>query len=111
MFGLINKIFMVLLNNIVSASNHSKCVFSNNQKCKIQPTHINLNPNEYSQEFHFYPFLVKLDRCVGRCNTMNDLSNKVCIPKEAEDLNLSIFNMITGINESKTLSKHIFMRI
>ena len=82
MFGLINKIFMRLLINIVSTSNHSKCVFLNNQKCEIQPTHINLNPNEYSQEFHFYPFLVKLDRCVRRCNTLNGLSNKVCIPRK-----------------------------
>ena len=38
---------------------------------------------------------------------MNDLSNKVCIPNKTEDLNLSVFNMITGINESKTLTKHI----
>ena len=82
MFGLINKIFMGLLINIVSTSNHSKCVFLNNQKCEIQPTHINLNPNEYSQEFHFYPFLVQLDRCVRRCNTLNGLSNKVCIPRK-----------------------------
>ena len=29
-----------------------------------QPTFINLRPNEYSQEFHYYPFAVKLDRCV-----------------------------------------------
>ena len=36
-----------------------------------------------------------------------DLSNKVCVPNKTEDLNLSIFNMITGINESKTLTKHI----
>ena len=27
-----------------------------------QPTLINLHPNEYSHEFHFYPFAVKLDR-------------------------------------------------
>ena len=27
----------------------------------IQPTLINLHPNEYSQEFHCYPFAVKLD--------------------------------------------------
>ena len=31
----------------------------------IQPTLINSNPNEYSEEFHYYPFAVKLDRCVG----------------------------------------------
>ena len=24
----------------------------------------NLHPNGYSQEFHYYPFPVKLDRCV-----------------------------------------------
>ena len=27
--------------------------------------------------------------------------------KQAEDLNLSVFNMATEINESKTLTKHI----
>ena len=44
-----------------------------------QPTLINSHPNEYSQELHYYPFVVKLDRCVGNCNTLNDLSNKVCV--------------------------------
>ena len=72
-----------------------------------QPTLINLHANEYSQEFHYYPFVVKLDRCVGSCNTINDLSNKVCILNKAEDLNLSVFNMVTGINESETVTKHI----
>ena len=99
--------FIILLSSIVNASNHAKCVLLNNQKCEIQPTLINLHPNEYSQEFHYYPFAVKLDRCVGSCNALNDLSNKVCIPNKTEDLNLSVFNMITGINESKPLTKHI----
>ena len=83
------------------------CVSLSIQKCEIQPTLINLDPNEYSQEFHYNSFAVNLDRCVGSCNTINDLSNKVCVPNKTEDLNLSIFNMITGINESKTLTKHI----
>ena len=30
-------------------------------------------------------------------------SNKACVPNETEDLNLSVFNMITGINESKNI--------
>ena len=64
-------------------------------------------PNEYSQEFHYYPFTVKLDKCVGSCNILNDLSDKVCVPNKSDDLNLNLFNMITGINESKTLTKHI----
>ena len=73
----------------------------------IQPTLINLHPNEYSQEFHYYPFAVKLDKCVGSCNNLNDLCNKVCVPNKTGGLNLSMFSMITGINESKTLTKHI----
>ena len=65
------------------------------QKCMTQPTLINLHPNESSQEFHYYPFSVKLDRYVGGCNTVNDLSNKVFVPNKTEDLNISVFNMMT----------------
>ena len=78
-----------------------------NQKFLTQPTLINLCRNEYNKEFHYYPFWVTLDRCVGICNILNDLSNKVCVPNKAEDLKLSMFIMITGINELKTLTKHI----
>ena len=72
-----------------------------------QPTLINLHPNEYSGEFHYYLFVIKLDRCVGSSNTPNDLYKKVCVPNKTEDLNLSVFNMFTGISESETLAKHI----
>ena len=107
MLGVIKIMFIVLLSSIVNASNHTKCVSLSNQKCEIQPTFINLHPNEYSQEFHYYPFTVKLDKCVGSCNTFSDLSNKVCVPNKTKYLNLNVFNMITGIYESKTLTKHI----
>ena len=33
-------------------------------------------------------------RCVESCNSLNDLSNKVCVPNKKEELNLSVFNMI-----------------
>ena len=48
----------------------------------IQPTFTDLHPNEYSQEFHYYPLAIKLDKCTGSCNTLHDLSNKVCVPTE-----------------------------
>ena len=78
----------------------------NNQKCMTQATLINLHPNEYSQEFQYYPFPVKIHRCVESSNTLNDLSTKVCVPSKIEYLNLSAINIITGINESKILAKH-----
>ena len=83
--------FILALSSIVNASNHTKCTLLNNQKFQIEPTLINLHLNEYSQEFHYYPFVVKLDRCVGSCNTVNDLSNKVCVPNKTEDLKYDCF--------------------
>ena len=50
-----------------------------------QPTLMNLLPNEYSQEFRYYPFAIHLDRCIESCNTLNDLPNKVCVPNKTED--------------------------
>ena len=107
MFEIIKKMFAALLSNIVNGSNHTISVSLSNQKCTTQPTRINLHPNEYSQEFLYYLFVVKLERCVGSCNTPNDFSSKVCVPNKAEDLNLSVLNIITGINESKTLTNHV----
>ena len=40
-------------------------------------------------------------------NTFNDLSNKVSLPNKTEDSNLSMLNIITGIDESRTLTKHV----
>ena len=45
-----------------------------------QPTRINLHPNEYSQEMHYYPFVVNLNKCEGNYNTFDDLSSRVCVP-------------------------------
>ena len=96
-----------LLTGLVNGSNHTKYVFLTNQKCTVQRTVIVLHSNKYTQGLHYYTFSVNLDICVGSCNILNDLSNKVCVPNKTEDSNLSVFNIITEKNESKTLTKHI----
>ena len=97
---------IVLLASIV-ASNHTKCVSSSNHNCDIHPILINLDPNEYNRELHYYPFVVKLDKYIGICNTLNDLSNRMCVPNKTKDLNIHAFNIITGKNESKISTKDI----
>ena len=92
--------------SIDNTSSYTKCVSISNKKCEIQPTVINLHPNEYTRGLCYYPCVINLDRCVGSCDIHTDLSNNVFVPNETEDLNISIFNMITGINLSKTLAKH-----
>ena len=56
-----------------------KCVLLSDEKCITQSTLINKHPNEYSEELHYYPFAVNLERCVWNCNTINDFSNKLCV--------------------------------
>ena len=65
MFEIIKEMFIVLLASIVNASAHVS-----NHKCEIPPTLINLHPNEYTQELHYYPFPVRLDKFAGSCNTL-----------------------------------------
>ena len=73
MFGLIKKMFSILLTNIVSASHHTKYVSLSNQKSMTQPTFINLHPDEVCQELSYYAFVVNLNKCAGSCNTFDDL--------------------------------------
>ena len=54
-------------------------MFLINQKCKIQPTLFNLHHNEHNPELHYYGSAEKLGRCAESCNTLNDLSNRVCV--------------------------------
>ena len=82
MLKIIQKMFIVLLSNIVSGSNHTKCISLSIQKCITKLNIISLHPNEYSEKIHNYPFEVTLDKCVGSCNTLNDLSSKVCVPNK-----------------------------
>ena len=52
--------------------------------------------------------MVKLDRCFGSCNIINDLSNKVCVPNKTEDLNLHVF-MDVRCNSNAHRSVHLLI--
>ena len=74
-----------LIKGIYWTTNHTKCVTLSNQKCEIQVTIINLHPDEYIKGLRDYPVAVNLDRCVGSCNNLNGLSNKVSVSNKTED--------------------------
>ena len=48
----------------------------NNESCIARPFLICLNP----VELKYYPFKIGLDKCSGSCNSVDDLSPKICIP-------------------------------
>ena len=46
------------------------------------------------QGLHYYLFAVNLERCAQSCNTLNYLSNEVCVPNKTGGLNLSISTLL-----------------
>ena len=54
-----------------------------------QSVFINFHPNEYIERLCYYPFTVNSSRCMGSCNTLNDLPNSVFQTKQK--LNLGYF--------------------
>ena len=73
--------FVIGLLNISDITNiHAYLIIQNDQPTLIK----------YSEELCYYPFAVNLDKSAGRCNTLDDLSSRVCVPNETEDLNLHV---------------------
>ena len=70
----------------------------------IRRTLIDLTP----VKLNYYPFMISLDKFSGICNSVDDISTKICVSSKTKDINIKVFNMITNINESKTMVKHIW---
>ena len=93
-----SSLFIVLLSS--SESLATKCLFLNDEPCMVRPALIDMNP----VELKYYPFMISLNKCTGRCNI---LSPKICISKETKDINVKAFNMITNKDEAKAMTEHI----
>ena len=102
MFGFIKKVFVVamtIFNFNPLNVNSLQCVSMNNQKCKIRPEIINVNNNKPV----FYPFSVKINKCSGSCNNINDPYAKLYVPDVVKKINLKAFNLISWSNQTKQI--------
>ena len=98
MFGFVKQIFvstMIFLGWILSRVNSLKCVSINNQECKVRPEIININSNEPS----FYPCRVKISKCSGSCDNINDPYANLCVPDVSKNMNVKVFNLISRTNK------------
>ena len=74
MFIFIKKVFVAAMSYMsIFSCNALKCASMNNQECKVRPEIININSNEPS----FYPYSVKISKCRGCCNNINDPHAKI----------------------------------
>ena len=74
----------------------------NNQECKVRPKIVDINSNNPM----FYLFSVKINRCSGNCNSINDPYAKICVPDVVKNLNVKVFNLMSRSNETRSIKSH-----
>ena len=82
--------------------NAIKYVSVNNQECKVRPEIINISSNEPS----LYHYSVKINKCSGSCNYINDPYAQLCVPDIIKNINVKEFNLILRTNETRYLKWH-----
>ena len=97
-FSFIKKVFVlglkVLSSSITGALN---CVSMNNQESKVRFKIADINSNNQT----FYPFSIKVNKCSGNCNNINDPYVNICVPDTVKDLNFRVFNLMFRTNETR----------
>ena len=114
MFVFIRKIFFIgslflsslisttYLNAIPLSATLLYCISMKNQECKVRPEIINVNSNNPI----FYPFSIKINKCSGNCNNINNPYAKTCVPDVIIDLNVKVFNLMSRNNETRFIKWH-----
>ena len=104
MFVFIKKIFCIgsiFLSSLVSTTPLS-CISIKNQECKVRPKIVDINSNNPI----FYPFSIKINKCSGSCNNINNPYAKMCVPDVIKDLNVRVFNLMSKTNETRFIKWH-----
>ena len=73
-----------------------------NREGKVRPEIININSNNPI----FYLFSVKINRCSGNCNNINDPYARICISGTVKNLNVKIFNLMSLTNKTRSIKWH-----
>ena len=71
----------------------------NNQECKTRTKIININSNEPV----FYPFSIKINKCSGSCNNINDPYVRLCLPDVVKNIDLKVFNLMSWSHQTKQI--------
>ena len=101
-FRFVKKLFFLGLTILSNFTNSLDCVSMENQECKIRPEIININSNNPI----FYPFSIKINKCSGNCNNINNPYAKICVPDVIKNLNVKVFNLMSRTNETRFIEWH-----
>ena len=86
----------------LSNVNPLKFFSMNNQEYKTRPETVNINSNEPS----FYPYSVKINKCSGSSNNINDPFAKLYVLDVVKNINLKVFNLMSRNNARRHIKFH-----
>ena len=105
MFGFIRKMLFTAMTFFSFSglnANSLECVSMNNQECRTRTKIININNNERV----FYPFSIKVNKCSGSCNNINDSYAKLCFLDVVKNINVKVFNLMSYSNQTRHIEWH-----
>ena len=93
MFGLTKKCFFTGLtfSSTLTSVNLLSCISMNNQECKVRPQIVNS---------------IKISKCSGSYNNINDSYAKLCVPDVVKNLNVKVFSLMPSTNETRHIEWH-----
>ena len=105
----VKKVFflgLTILSNFINASSLNaiplSCISMKYQECKTRPQVVNVNSNNPI----FYSFSIKINKCSGSCNNINDPYAKIFVPDIIKNLNVKVFNLMSRTNETRFIEWH-----
>ena len=101
-FSLIKTVFFLRLTILSNFTNALHCISMKNQECKIRPEVISINSNNPI----FYPFSVKINRCHGNCNNINDPYARICVSDVIKNVNVKVFNLMSRTSKTRHIKWH-----
>ena len=103
MFRLTKKVVMIVLITIAHAGsflqNQKNCFLLKDKKCIVKET---IMKNDYMT----YPYNIKVDRCIGRCNNITNPYSKVCVPDIIKNVTVKVLDLISLQNELRSIQFH-----
>ena len=100
-FSFVKKVFVLGLTVLSKITNALDCISMKNQKCKVRPKIVNINSNNPI----LYPFSVKINRCSGNCNNINDPFARICISDTVKSSDVKVFNLMSRTNETRSIKR------
>ena len=96
-FRFVKKCFFIGL-----TANSLNCISMKNQECKTRSQVVNV----ISSSPIYYPFSIKISKCSGSCNNINNPYAKICVPDVIKNFNVKVFNLMSRTNQTRFTEWH-----